>query len=118
MRLLVDANISYRLVRWLRQAAHDVVAVLEIDANASDEKILRRAVREKRSIITYDKDFGELIFRHRRSHWGVILLRVKDETPSTQQRVLYHFLSTHREDEIQEHFWILTDADIRRAGDI
>lgn len=115
MRLLLDANISVRIVAPLSAMGHDVVSQLQENPNAADEEILKRAHQEKRTVITYDKDFGELVFQHEVGHSGVILLRTRDESYPTQLKILEEFLSRHAEIEIQEHFWVLTESMARRA---
>ena len=115
MRLLLDANISTRLVAPLQEMGHDVVSQLQENPNAADEEILKRAHLEQRIVITYDKDFGELVFKHEAGHFGVILLRTRDESYPTQLAVLKEFFNTHAEAEIQEHFWVLTESVARKA---
>lgn len=115
MRFLLDANISYRLVAPLRGMGHDVVSVLEKQPNASDEEIISWAVNEKRTIITYDRDFGELVFKEREQHYGVIFVRARDESQRTLLKLLNDFIPYHKENEIQEHFWVLTENTMRRA---
>lgn len=115
MRLLIDANITYRLIEALRKNGHDVRSVLEESPNADDEKILRSAVRQKRIVVTYDKDFGELIFKLHKRHNGVILLRANDESYLTQFEIIKKFFSQHSPKEIRSYFWVLTDRLTRRA---
>ena len=115
MRLLLDANISTRLVAPLQEMGHDVVSQLQENPNAADVDILKRAHMEQRIVITYDKDFGELVFKHDAGHFGVILLRTRNESYSTQLATLQEFLNHHTEDEIQEHFWVLTESVSRKA---
>lgn len=115
MRLLVDANISYRLVAALRDRGHDATSILEETPDAADVEIIRSAVRAKRTIITYDKDFGELVFRVGERHYGVILLRTSDETYETQIKLISHFFATHQTKEIQANFWVLTETATRQA---
>jgi hypothetical protein len=43
---------------------------------ANDADILDRAAHEGRTLITNDKNFGELVFRSKQPHHGVILLRL------------------------------------------
>ena len=73
------------------------------------------AAREKRTIITYDKDFGELVFKLGNRHYGVILVRVRDESHRMQLKLIEDFLAAHNPKEIQAHFWILTEATTRQA---
>ncbi|MBI4135847.1 DUF5615 family PIN-like protein [Candidatus Uhrbacteria bacterium] len=115
MRLLLDANISIRLVAPLEQMGHDVVSMITIDPRTPDAAVLEKAFREKRVVITYDHDFGELVFKEGNPHFGVILLRLRDESYVSQLSVLRHFLENHNEQKIQQYFWVLTEAGVRRA---
>lgn len=63
MRFLADENFPKDAVLALQQQRHDVLWI-RIDApGSSDQEILTRAQAEKRIILTFDKDFGELAFR-------------------------------------------------------
>ncbi|MDA0744990.1 MAG: DUF5615 family PIN-like protein [bacterium] len=55
--------------------------------SASDADILERAQQEKRLVLTYDKDFGELAFRFGLpSDSGVILLRLSGNDAEQDNR--------------------------------
>lgn len=77
MRLLADENIERPIVHWLREQGHDVLWVPESLASATDSQIVEVARVESRVIVTYDLDFGEMLFRERIACDGVILLRCK-----------------------------------------
>lgn len=62
MNFLADENFPLAATRLLRSLGHDVPAVVEDSSGASDEDVLERAVREKRVILTFDSDYGQLIF--------------------------------------------------------
>ena len=73
MRFLIDVCASSRkLQAELIDLGHDVVSALEIDPRASDEVLLSHGLDERRTIITEDKDFGELVFVHRLRHPCII----------------------------------------------
>lgn len=76
MRLLADENIAAPLVRMLRKQGFDVDYVAELQPGLSDDGVLALAVRERRPILTEDRDFGELVFRQKRDVPGVIMLRL------------------------------------------
>ena len=57
MGFLIDVNASRNLGNILISQGYDVAFVSDIDPQMSDENILEWAVREKRVIITTDKDF-------------------------------------------------------------
>ncbi len=76
MRLLADENCPRQLVELLRQNGHDVLWASSEFAGAADEIVLSRATADGRILLTFDKDFGELAFRHGLpSICGVILVR-------------------------------------------
>lgn len=79
MRLLADECCDAGLVEALRRDGHDVTYVLESMRAASDTEVLRHARDEDRLPLTEDKDFGELVYRLRRTVPGIILLRFDPE---------------------------------------
>jgi predicted nuclease of predicted toxin-antitoxin system len=80
MRFLVDECTGPVLARWLRSEGHDVFSVFEQARGISDVAVIRTASDENRIIITNDKDFGEMAYRNKTLHCGIILLRLADET--------------------------------------
>ncbi len=75
MNFLADESCAGPVIRALRESGHDVVAISEVAVGAEDEKILERALHDKRVLITEDRDFGELVYARGRSSAGVILVR-------------------------------------------
>lgn len=75
MNFVADESCAGPVIRALRKAGHDVVAIAEIAKGATDEDVLNRALNEKRVVITEDRDFGELVYARGRSSTGVILVR-------------------------------------------
>jgi predicted nuclease of predicted toxin-antitoxin system len=65
MRFLANENFPLASVRRLREAGHDVTAIIESEPGSKDPSVLARAVREARIILTFDRDYGELIYRRR-----------------------------------------------------
>ncbi len=62
MRLLADESLDFGIVRALRAANHDVLAVSEISPRAEDIDVMNLAVHESRILLTEDKDFGQLVY--------------------------------------------------------
>jgi predicted nuclease of predicted toxin-antitoxin system len=60
MNFLADESCAGPVVRTLREAGHDVVAIAEVAAGATDEQVLERALNEKRVLITEDRDFRRI----------------------------------------------------------
>jgi len=75
MNFLADESCAAPVVRALREAGHDVVAIAQIAPGASDEQVLEMAMSEGRVLITEDRDFGQLVFARAAPTTGVILVR-------------------------------------------
>lgn len=82
MRLLADENIPLPTVDALRAAGCDVASIAREASGAPDPHVLERARLERRLLVTFDRDFGELVFARGSSGGsGVILLRFVPRTP-------------------------------------
>ena len=75
MRFLADESCDFAVVRALRGAGFDVLAIAEVSPRALDENVIDLAVREGRVLLTEDKDFGQLVYASARRSAGVILVR-------------------------------------------
>lgn len=109
MKFLVDENVGARIVRYLRDERHDAVWVRDVAPGLADRDILARARAARRIIVTYDLDFGELVFLGREKHCGVILLRPSLDVPENHVRILKRFLARHTPREIAGGFWQLDE---------
>lgn len=63
MKLLANENFPLPSVRLLRDAGYDVLAIAEGLSGIDDRAVLTLAVSEERVILTFDRDYGELIYR-------------------------------------------------------
>ena len=82
IRLLADENVPLASVDWLRAGGFDVASISEDAAGAPDVDVLRMAREEERVLITFDRDFGELVYRHASPvPPGIIYLRVPPASP-------------------------------------
>jgi predicted nuclease of predicted toxin-antitoxin system len=84
MNFVADESCAMPVIRALREAGHDVVAIAEVARGASDDQVLERATEDKRVLITEDRDFGELVYARGRSSAGVILVRAGYVKPRSQ----------------------------------
>ncbi len=62
MRILADENIPAPLVYRLRERGHDILFASEVMTSAPDEAVLDRAIADDRVLMTFDGDFGRMIF--------------------------------------------------------
>jgi len=112
MKFIADANVETEIVRWLRSIGHDVVWVVELPLYFTDAEILNLANQEKRILLTYDRDFGDLVFRRRLASEGVILLRLQAPLQSERLSTLKNHWTTF-EKCLSGHFIVVSDHKIR-----
>jgi predicted nuclease of predicted toxin-antitoxin system len=62
VRILADENVHARVVAGLRDHGYDVEWIARSSPSDQDETILRRADIADWILLTYDSDFGDLIF--------------------------------------------------------
>jgi len=67
-------------------------------------------------LITNDKDFGELIFKEKLPHCGVIFWRLTDETAKNKVFVLNNLIHNHQQIIDKGHFVVVTEKSIRSIG--
>lgn len=82
MNLLADENFPLASVRTLSEVGHDIVAVALESPGGPDEAVLERAVRESRVLLTFDSDYGDLLYKQGlRSPESLVYLRFMPSSP-------------------------------------
>jgi predicted nuclease of predicted toxin-antitoxin system len=110
VRLLADENVPAPSIRLLRNAGYVVEAMRELAPGTLDPEVLSHACEHGQILITFDRDFGELVY-HRGSAApaGIIYLRLSPADPEEAGRVLLGLFTL---DEIQlEGRFTVVDAD-------
>jgi predicted nuclease of predicted toxin-antitoxin system len=75
VNILADENADTPIVLALREDGHRVAYVRELEPGIDDRAVLQLANVDNALLLTSDMDFGELVFRQRLIHAGVILYR-------------------------------------------
>ncbi len=112
MRIIVNENVTGTVIRELRRRGYDVISVKESMRGDDDTSILHRAETEDRLVVTHDKDFGELAFRHRLpASCGIVLFRLSGEDPSSDNQRFIDVLDSRT--DWPGHFSVVTDDRVR-----
>jgi len=114
MRFLVDECTGPAVAHWLRKQTHEVFSVYEEARGMDDEDIIQKAFDEDWILITNDKGFGDKVYRERRSHRGVIVLRLDDERAANKIEAIKRLLERHA-DQLRGHFVVVTETQCRFA---
>ena len=112
LKFIVDECTGLSVVSFLRQQGYDTLSVAETMPQAIDSEVLERAVIQSRIVVTNDKDFGDMVFRDRLPHCGIILLRLPDDLAVTKVRVLSAVIREHT-DKLTDNFVVVTEDTIR-----
>ncbi len=60
---LANENIPLKSIKILREKGYDVKAIIEKFPGISDKEVLKIAKNENRIILTFDRDYGKLLFK-------------------------------------------------------
>lgn len=112
-RLLVNENYPLPALRVLRDAGVDVLAVVETHPGLPDEEVLALACSESRWLVTYDRDYGELIYALQHpSPPAVIYLRQEPYPPDRPARIVQDLMADPTRAE--GFFLVVSEQSIRR----
>ena len=89
MKFLANENIPFTTVLYLRAKGYDITSI-GIDFPGIQDKMVLALVQEQgRTILTFDRDYGELIFKHQiRPANGVIYFRLDEFGPEEPGKIV------------------------------
>jgi len=112
MRFLANENIPGTAVAALIAAGHDVAWVRNMAPGMSDPDVLAWAKRDERTLLTFDKDFGELARASALpATCGVVLFRMPMPGPGDIGRRLSKLIVSR--DDWAGHFSVIEPGRIR-----
>ena len=115
MNFVADESCARPVIQALREAGHDVVAIAEVAKGASDDQVLECALKEKRVLITEDRDFGELVYARGRSSAGVILVRFHGRVRSAKAATVVE-AATKLGPRLRDAFTVVEPGRVRISG--
>lgn len=112
MRFLVDECVGTTVSAFLQSEHHIVCCVFNELRGASDEQLLKKSFDENYILITSDKDFGEMIYKNKKVHKGIILIRC---TPNNfkQKIVVLTKLLLNYSDKLESNFVVVSNENVR-----
>jgi predicted nuclease of predicted toxin-antitoxin system len=114
MKLLADENFPITSVKILLQYGYDIKAIGLDWPGILDSDVINIAIKEERTIITFDRDYGELIFKvGYRPDKGVIYMRWLDFQPHEPGEQL-HLLFASNKFKFEGMFTVVSDYKIRQ----
>jgi predicted nuclease of predicted toxin-antitoxin system len=115
VRFLADESCDFSVVRALRSAGHEVLAVAELTGGADDLAVMEMATREGRVLLTEDKDFGQLVYARSQQSGGVIFIRYPSNARKTLSKAVVSLVSETQE-ELLGRFVVMSPGRVRIGG--
>jgi predicted nuclease of predicted toxin-antitoxin system len=112
MRFLADESCDFAVVRSLRAAGHDVIAVASAQPGAADAVVIDLAVRERRVLLTEDRDFGQLVYSTGLPSAGVIYMRFPAQARESLASAVSQYVA-RAGDQIVDRFVVVQPGRVR-----
>ena len=97
MKLLANENFPLPAILLLRSLGYDVTSIGEDYAGISDEYVMNIAETEQRVILTFDRDYGELIYKHNyKPKKGVVYLRLDKYEPDEPGIIVHKLFEEYK----------------------
>ena len=116
IKLLLDANISPKTREYLVEKFNFNVIdlITENKYNLTDDKVVELAKNEKRIIITFDLDFGEIYYFSEKGKVGMIVLRIQDQTVESVNKILSKFFKKEAKNiDLEKSLVVIDENKIR-----
>jgi predicted nuclease of predicted toxin-antitoxin system len=112
MNLVADESVDFGIINNLRKQGIIVLSICEDFSGIKDTEVLNIALDRQCLLITEDKDFGELTYRLKLRHFGILLLRLSD-VPRKERIQLASEIIEQYFDKMNGNFSVLTKKGLR-----
>jgi len=97
MRLLANENFPKASVIALRENGYNVLSIGEDNPSIQDHEVINIAIKEERLILTFDRDYGELIFKKGlKPPQGIIYLRIDTFAPEEPAEIIDKLIKSQK----------------------
>lgn len=111
---LANKNFPRPSIKLLRDNGFDVKSIQEEFPGIADDIVMNIASEKSLIILTFDSDYGEIIFKHKRNNPPtVIYFRDKGSDPLFAGRLLLTLLSNSKI-SISDSFTVVEEKNIRQ----
>jgi len=93
MWLLANENFPLSSVRLIRENGYRISSIMEDSPGIKDEEVLKIAASNDQLILTFDRDYGELIFRKKLPiPGGIVYYRITPLSPKEPALLLFEMM--------------------------
>lgn len=116
MKFLANENFPAPSIQILKEHKLDLKAIADEMPGISDQEVMNIAGNEGRIILTFDKDYGELIFKYgMKQPVSVVFFRYKGNDPEFAGNFLMKLLSDATI-LLTNNFTVVEEQSIRQRG--
>jgi predicted nuclease of predicted toxin-antitoxin system len=112
MSIVADESVDFGIIKGIRQKGFQVLSITEDFSGIKDQEVLNIAVKNNSLLLTEDKDFGELTYRLRLEHKGILLIRLSDLPRNERIRLVIETMELHS-DTLENNFSVLSNRGLR-----
>ena len=114
MKLLANENFPYKSINYLKAKGYDIISIGMDNPSIKDSEVMTIAINEGRTILTFDRDYGELIFRHNyKPENGVIYLRLDEYEPEQPGHIIEEII-TNKEIDLTRALTVVDKNGLRQ----
>jgi predicted nuclease of predicted toxin-antitoxin system len=111
-KFIIDVAVGRSVEEWLKSQEFNVVTIGSVNPEMKDFEIIQLANMEDGIIITMDKDFGELVFREKNKHKGILLLRLEDAMSEEKLAAIQNIIPEHLR-KLKNNFSVYQNGKLR-----
>ncbi len=112
MTIVADESLDFGIIIRLRQKGVNVISIYEDFSGINDTEVLKIAIENQGLLITEDKDFGELTYRLKHEHKGILLIRLSDIPRKDQINIVPDIIEKHHV-KLENNFSVLSKRGLR-----
>jgi predicted nuclease of predicted toxin-antitoxin system len=114
MIFLADENFPRPSTIILREKGYNIKSVQEDSPGITDEEVIKIAQEQELIILTFDRDYGELIFKYSKENPpSVVFFREKGNTPDFAAFTLFNLL-VETNISLNGAFTVVEDKSVRQ----
>ena len=114
MKLLANENFPYKSIYYLKERGYDILSIGMDNPSIKDSEIMAIAINEERTILTFDRDYGELIFHYNyKPEKGVIYLRLDKYEPEEPGYIIEQII-TNKEIDLTRALTVVDQNGLRQ----
>ena len=114
MKLFANENLFEPIIDYLRSLGHDVLSIRDSGLSGiSDDEVYQRACKEKRVIITMDKDFSRIFRFPPEKCGGIVVVKIYKRTVDETLSIFKKYYKFIQEKDILGNLIIITSEGVR-----